>query len=225
MCVARGSCAAGSRRACEVLRCRSRTPVPIPRRAAPDASSGVRGGWRACAVGRTRSASDVSLPRLRRTTCAARSSSRPSAWIVGSSSARPGAPQLRLQPRDELARRRTLGHVVVCSRLQRRTFSVLVADRGQDDDRHLRSTRAARALYLYAVAVRQHEVDDRRVRRPYRRAVERLLCRRRRDRPRSLLRAARRSARAGSAARRRTPAARHAACAARRRAGSGSSIY
>ena len=51
---------------------------------------------------------------------------------------RVGAPQRRLQARDELARAERLGHVVVGAGLQRAHLLVLLADRRQHEDRHLR---------------------------------------------------------------------------------------
>ena len=92
--------------------------------------------------------------------------------------ARVGAPQRGLQARDELARPERLGHVVVGARLQRADLLVLLADRAQHEDRHLRPL-AQRLRDLDPVAVGQHEVDDRRRRRVQRGRVERLLDRRR----------------------------------------------
>ena len=88
-----------------------------------------------------------------------------------------GAAQRRLQPRDELARPERLGHVVVGAGRQRAHLLVLLADRREHEDRHPRPL--AQALgHLDAVAVGQHEVDDRRRRRAQRRLIERLLGRR-----------------------------------------------
>ena len=92
--------------------------------------------------------------------------------------ARVGAPQRGLQARDELARAERLGHVVVGAGLQRAHLLVLLADRAQHQDRHLRPL-AQRARDVDAVAVGQHEVDDRGRRRAQRGRVQRLLGRRR----------------------------------------------
>ena len=78
-----------------------------------------------------------------------------------------------MQPRDELARAERLGDVVVRAGLQRADLVVLVADRGEHEDRHL-APLARRAADLDAVAVGQDEVEDRRVRALQRRDVQRL---------------------------------------------------
>ena len=93
--------------------------------------------------------------------------------MLGSSSVAPGAAQRGLQARHELARAERLGDVVVGARLQRPDLLLLLADGGQHEDRHL-APLAQRARHLHAVAVRQHQVDDRRLRRAHRREVERL---------------------------------------------------
>ncbi len=47
------------------------------------------------------------------------------------------ASQVRLEPRDQLARPEGLGHVVVGSGRERRDLRVLLADGGEDDHGHL----------------------------------------------------------------------------------------
>ena len=113
-----------------------------------------------------------------RTTWAARSSSRPSARSTGSSRLGGRPAQRRGEARDELARAERLRDVVVGAGLQRTDLLLLLADGRQHDDRRLRPL-AQRPGHLDAVAVGQHEVDDRGVRRMERREVERLLRRRR----------------------------------------------
>ena len=98
----------------------------------------------------------------RRTLRAARSISRPSATIVGSAASGAGAAQRRLQPRDQLARAERLGHVVVGAGRQRLDLAVLLADRGEDEDRHL-APLAQPPRHLDPVDVGQHQVEDRRL--------------------------------------------------------------
>ena len=73
-----------------------------------------------------------------------------------------GAAQRGLQSRDQLARAERLDDVVVRARLERTHHVVLVADRGQHEDRHL-APLADLAADLHAVAVREQQVEDRRV--------------------------------------------------------------
>ena len=77
---------------------------------------------------------------------------------------RRGPAQVRLQPRDQLARAERLGHVIVGPGRQRADLRVLVADRGQDDQRDV-GPFAQPPAELDPVTVGQHEVDDRGVRR------------------------------------------------------------
>ena len=137
------SCAAASRCACAASACRPRTRGPTPPSAACGGSAAGRGCARASAAGRTRSASGAPRRRPRRTMCAARSTSSPSTRDRRLVGRRPGPAQHRLQARDELARAERLGHVVVGAGLERAHLLVLLADRGEHDDRHLASTRAA----------------------------------------------------------------------------------
>ncbi len=85
----------------------------------------------------------------------------------------PRAAQHRMQARDELARAERLRHVVVRAGLERAHLLLLLADRREHDDRH-GAPLAQAARDLDAVAVGQHEVEDRRVRRAQRRRVQRL---------------------------------------------------
>ena len=126
----------------------------------------------------------------------------PSATIVGSAASGLARRSTASQPGDQLRRAERLGHVVVGAGGQRPHLRLLLADRGEDDDRHL-APLAQPLGHLDAVDVGQHQVEDRRRRRFHRGAVERLLAAARRSPPRSRRRAGSPSARGGSAARRR----------------------
>ena len=67
---------------------------------------------------------------------AAKSTRRPSSSTTGSS-APPSPPQRRPQARDQLLRAEGLGHVVVGAGLERAHLLRLLADRREDEDRHL----------------------------------------------------------------------------------------
>jgi hypothetical protein len=88
--------------------------------------------------------------------------------------------QRRLQPRHELTRAERLGHVVVGAGLESAHLLLLLTDRRQDEDRHRRPL-AQVASDLDAVAVGQHQVEDRGVRRAHGGGVERLRGGGRRD--------------------------------------------
>ena len=84
------------------------------------------------------------------------------------------AAQHRAQPREQLVDADRLRHVVVGAGVERRHLLVLVADRREHDHR-CRGPRAQLAADVDAGAVRQHEVEDHRVRRAHRRRRERRL--------------------------------------------------
>ena len=92
-------------------------------------------------------------------------------------SGRPGTTEDGAQACEQLAHRERLRHVVVGAGVERGDLLRLVADGGDDDDRH-----AAPATHLAAdvdaAAVRQDQVQQHRVGRPVRQCVERLLLRR-----------------------------------------------
>src|SRR3954452_10728537 len=69
-----------------------------------------------------------------------------------------GAPQHGVQPRNELAGTERLRHVVVGAGIERTDLLGLLADRRENEDRHLAPLPQA-AAYLDTVAVRQDEVD------------------------------------------------------------------
>ncbi len=75
----------------------------------------------------------------------------------------PGPPPDRLDPRDELARRERLGHVVVGADLQPDDAVDLIGPRGQHQDRQLAPLAPQRAHDLEAVDHRQAEVEDQQV--------------------------------------------------------------
>ena len=150
----------------------------------------------------------------RRTTRAARSISRPSTTTVGSSSLGRRAAQRRLQARHQLARAERLGDVVVGARLERAHLLLLLAHRREHQDRHL-APLPQPARHLHAVSVREHQVDDRRLRRAHARRGRAPRPPSLPAPPRSPPRAGPPSARARSAARRRRPAPAAAAPAAR----------
>ena len=83
------------------------------------------------------------------------------------------------QARCQLLAAERLRHVVVGAGVERTDLLALVADGGDDDDRHA-APLAHLAADVDAAAVRQHEVEQDGVRRAVRERVERLLLRRRR---------------------------------------------
>ena len=100
----------------------------------------------------------------RRTLRAARSISIPSALDHRLARLGPGPPQRGLEPGDQLRRPERLRHVVVGAGRERPHLLLLLADRGEDDDRHL-APLAQPLGHLDAVDVGQHQVEDRRRRR------------------------------------------------------------
>jgi hypothetical protein len=82
--------------------------------------------------------------------------------------------QDRVEASDQFARTEWLGHVVIGSRVQGRDLDVLLADRREDDDRHL-GPATQLPTDIDPVSVGQHEIDDRRFGRLQRRGIECLL--------------------------------------------------
>ena len=113
------------------LRCRRRRPGPRPRRAARGGSSAGR-GCRASARSRPNSIGVRWTSAPSRRDRARREVDHEVAGddrrLVGAVA---GAPQHRLQPRDELARRERLDDVVVGAGLERADLLLLVADRAE----------------------------------------------------------------------------------------------
>src|SRR6185503_545921 len=68
----------------------------------------------------------------------------------------------RLQAGDQLARPERLGDVIVRTGVERPDLLLLLADRGENEDRHL-APRPQLGAYVHSVSVGQNQVDDRRV--------------------------------------------------------------
>ena len=156
---------------------------PRPRPAARGGSSAGR-GWRTSARSRSNSIGVrwTSSPS-RRTMRAARSISQP---VDARSPARPARRRARRsaasQPRDQLARAERLGHVVVGAGLERLAPSRPPRRPRESTMIGICAPLAQPPADLDAVAVGQHQVDDRGVGRAHGGAVERLLDRRGRRR-------------------------------------------